>query len=203
MARATKAHTPNDGPEELGPVADAVLRTRPTVPSRIAQFRAGAQKQAERIPAVTIVPDVGQFVAGEVRRRGSTFHPQYGESPVILFEPGTWETNTPTGWPLEKDGPAPLIDDIPAHWGAVIVGAGAVLEQLNEAMPGDLLYIERHEDGRNAAGQEYRNFTIMCERNGVTLPLKEHAARTAEAAAAELRAKMAVSASGADEEVPF
>lgn len=131
----------------------------------LAQFREQAQRQVERIPSVTIVLDVGQYVSGRVRKVGRYNHPQWGTSPVLVFEPGEQETNVAVVPNPDPKAKAKTLDlaKIPEDHAYVIVGIGTVLDKLGSYQPGDLAYIERHTDGESPAGV-YRNYSVMVQR---------------------------------------
>lgn len=168
------AAPPTARPPVRRPISDAM-----------AAFRERAASQAERLPSVTIRIDEGQFLSGKVRKVGRAFH-AYGDSPVVEFLPGTWETDTPVTYSADEGG-GMLIEDVPEDHSAVFVGVGTVADQLRDARPGDLLYIARHTDGVNPAGRPYVNLEFLCERDGVMMALRDHVEREQRAAAGKVQ----------------
>lgn len=151
-------------------VRDSVATFRGETSGALARFKAQAQAQAVRLEAATIVLDVGQHVGGLVRKRGKTVHPQWGEAPVILFEPGQWFTDVPVTWaPDGQEGM--LVEDIPENWGVVLVGIGEVLRRLFLVSARDMLYVERHDDAQSGAGLTYRNYSMLRQAPGERAPI--------------------------------
>jgi hypothetical protein len=136
------------------------------------EFREQAQKRAAKIPSVTLILDVGQHVVGSVVRRGSYNHPEFGTSPVIVFNPEHQATNVPVGM---IGAESVTVADLPPEYAYVIVGIGQVLAKLARLELGDQVYIERYDDERSqSTGFEYKNYGVMVSRAGAPpIPLDE------------------------------
>lgn len=118
-----------------------------------------------RLEAATIVLDVGQHVGGLVRKRGKTVHPQWGEAPVILFEPGQWFTDVPVTW--APDGQEVLVEDIPENWGIGCWSAsGESCAACSWCRLGTCSTWSDHDDAQSGAGLAYQDYSMLRQAPG-------------------------------------